>query len=45
MRQLLPTSFFGWLVLALVALATAYLVFVYLLFPLLIPTEWGGATQ
>jgi hypothetical protein len=45
MKRLLPTSFVGWLLAALLLLAIAYLVFVFVLFPLLIPTRWGGATE
>jgi hypothetical protein len=45
MKRLLPTSFVGWLLATLLLLAIAYLIFLVVLFPLLIPTKWGGATE
>jgi hypothetical protein len=45
MKRLLPTSFVGWLLATLLFLAIAYMVFLFVLFPLLIPTKWGGATE
>jgi hypothetical protein len=45
MKRFLPSSLIGWLFLILLGMAIAYAVFCFVIFPLLIPTEWGGATQ
>jgi hypothetical protein len=45
MKRLFPGSLLSLLFGALLLIAITYLVFCYVIFPLLIPTEWGGATQ
>jgi hypothetical protein len=43
-RRLLPASFLGWVML-LAVVGIVCLLSVPLLFSLLVPTEWGGATE
>jgi hypothetical protein len=45
MKRLFPSTLLGQLVLTAVLTLAAYALFIYVVSPLLIPTEWGGATQ